>query len=143
MSARTTDVLNAVEGLRELQDAALAKQEKTIAALQDRLEEMEARASSPGSTVGKGTVAEREQKDHTNLFLKWFRRPTDVGARQELENIEAHLARKDMSIGVPASGGFAVPEQLARELSGSSISSPPFATWSRFARSVRPTSKCL
>lgn len=73
MSARTTDVLNAIEGLRESNDVALAKQEKTIADLQNRLEEMESKAGSPGRTVPND--ATREQVEHKKLFENWLRNP--------------------------------------------------------------------
>ena len=36
-------------------------------------------------------------------------RHDDVTARTELQNFQAHLAKKDMSIGTPSQGGFAVP----------------------------------
>lgn len=108
-------MLDEIKSALAERDEAIATELKAVktenAELSNRLEEIEAKASMPGKMA-----ATRESDEHCRLFLKWFSRPHDATARQELENIQTHLSRKDMLIGTPSQGGYAVPEELAREI---------------------------
>jgi HK97 family phage major capsid protein len=57
--------LNAIDGLREANEVALAAQKKDMAALQDRLEEIESKAGSPGKTVGAAKPRREWKTFHT------------------------------------------------------------------------------
>ena len=63
MSARTTDLLNAIEGISEAQDAFIAKAEKKIDSLTERLEEIEAKGTRPGKTA-----KDERQSEEMQLF---------------------------------------------------------------------------
>lgn len=83
--------------------------------LLDRIEELEARAKAPGRADAPRTT-EYERK-HVELFRGLLRNPRDAGAINALKTFEdQQLERKDVSIGTPAAGGFAVPEVIAREV---------------------------
>lgn len=75
---------------------------------QERMEELEARASSPGKT------AEQKAKDEQKaLFIDWMRHK---GQAPHIEQQLIDLQRKDVTIGSPAGGGVAVPEEVARDI---------------------------
>jgi HK97 family phage major capsid protein len=71
------------------------------------LEELQARASSPGKTGD--TAASRE---HKKRFEAWLRKPHDSHAKNELDEFERREA-KAVQISTQADGGFAVPEEIA------------------------------
>lgn len=74
----------------------------------ERLEELESRASNPGKSA-----QEKNKDEYKSLFIDWIRNkgqsPLD---EQKLQD----MARKDVTIGSNAGGGFAVPEEIAREI---------------------------
>jgi len=74
----------------------------------ERLEELESRASKPGATA-----QEKAANEYKSTFLDWIRHkgnsPLD---EQKLQD----MARKDVTIGSGAGGGFAVPEEISREI---------------------------
>lgn len=88
--------------------------------LTDRVEELESRRNQPGSTV-----IDKLNNEHKATFEKWIRgKGRDYQAEQKLQELEqrmaveskAHPERKDVTIGTPSAGGFAVPEQIGREI---------------------------
>ena len=108
---RTLDEFIAAEGsgIR----AAIKQLQGENAAYLERIEELESRAKSPGKTAGGQS---REQVEHKALFEAWLRRPGDATAKMRLEEFQVALSRKDVTIGTDSAGGFAVPEQIAREI---------------------------
>lgn len=79
----------------------------------ERVEELEARAKTPGKTV--------EQKlddEHMTKFLKAMRGGfQDQRALLDLKQAESAVyEQKDVTIGTPAAGGYGVPEQIATEI---------------------------
>ncbi len=74
----------------------------------ERLEELEAKASAPGKTA-----QEKNHDEYKTTFVDWVRSkgnsPLD---EQKLQD----LAKKDITIGTGSAGGFAVPEEIAREI---------------------------
>jgi HK97 family phage major capsid protein len=91
-------------------DARLGPIERTLAALLDRVEERESRGTSPGRVATMSTKA----VEHRQLFVDWLRKPRDVVRQERLSNFEAE--HKDVTIGTGAAGGFAVPEEIGREV---------------------------
>jgi HK97 family phage major capsid protein len=92
---------------------AMLEHNKRLMSLEERVEEQEARALSPGRT-GAGRTRERE---YTEIFVKNVRCAfKDPGLLMELENAQRALERRDVTIGSSAGGGYAVPEQISREV---------------------------
>lgn len=83
------------------------------AAQRDRIEELEARADRPGRTA-----SDKRRAVYKGAFIDWIRAK---GASAPLEQQMADLAKeayaqKDVTIGSPSGGGYAVPEEIAREI---------------------------
>ena len=74
------------------------------------LEDLQSRQSSPGRT------GERENEMHVKLFCDWIRKPRDGGKRQALGDFQEKMLGKSLSVGTAADGGFAVPEQIGRDV---------------------------
>ena len=74
----------------------------------ERLEELESRSKSPGKT------AEQKAKDeYKESFEAWIRHK---GSSPVHEQKLHEMAKKDVTIGTNAGGGFAVPEEIARQI---------------------------
>lgn len=74
----------------------------------ERLEELEAKAKSPGKTA--------EQKLHDEYktnFIEWIRNKGQAPL-QEQKMVE--LQKKGVTIGAASGGGYAVPEEISREI---------------------------
>jgi HK97 family phage major capsid protein len=78
--------------------------------LQERVEEIEARRSSPGKTRD-----EKAAREHVERFTNWLRKSTDPRREAELRDFE-DKEFKDVTIGTSAAGGFAVPEEISRQI---------------------------
>jgi len=122
MSARTSDLIDAVEGTKAAIELISKDQKKDIeqlkaevADLKDRVEEREAKGKSPGRTE-TDAPASRQAREHLDRFTKWVRRPHDGGAQQALAQIQSDIEHKDVTVGSGPGGGFAVPEQISREV---------------------------
>lgn len=76
----------------------------------DAREDAESRSTSPGKT----RAAETEDREHMKVFSEWVRKPRNDETRRKLTEFE--MNRKAVSIGTPASGGYAVPEEIGREI---------------------------
>ncbi len=88
-------------------DARLRVVAESFDALENRVEEIEAKGSSPGK------VAEtRETREHKSRFEAWLRKPNDNATKNALGDFES----KNVNLGTDAAGGFAVPEEIAREI---------------------------
>ncbi len=79
----------------------------------ERIEELEARASSPGKT---GPA--KRQDEYKGVFVDWMRqRGSSPLHEQKLQDLAKKMVEaKDVTIGTSAAGGFAVPEEIAREI---------------------------
>lgn len=74
----------------------------------ERLEELESRSKSPGKT------AEQKNKDeYKETFIDWMRHKAQSPLHEQKMQ---DMAKKDVTIGSPAGGGVAVPEEIAREI---------------------------
>lgn len=88
--------------------------------LQERIETLEAQSAGPGAE----SKAEKEQSEYTALFFKGLRhRFEEPAINTELRGSETKmfaaaygLEEKDVTIGTGSAGGFAVPEQIARDI---------------------------
>lgn len=80
----------------------------------DRLEELESRAKSPGKTA-----VEKAQDEYKGAFINWVRgRGQSQADEQKMLDISRKMASegKAITIGTPAAGGFAVPEEISRQI---------------------------
>ena len=87
--------------------------EKEQGLIRERVEDLESRASAPGKTPVQKRAAE-----YLDAFMGWIRNkgqsPLD---EQKLQTISREMTiRGDVTIGTGAAGGFAVPEEIAREI---------------------------
>ncbi len=91
-------------------DGFVSRTQKTLDTIVDRVEEIESIAKTPGKTTGAGDgTYTRDQIEHKNVFLEWLRKPTDSSRKQRIEEAEREMEHKDVSIGTPSAGGYAVP----------------------------------
>ncbi len=79
------------------------KAEETLTKLNERLDEMETKSNRPGTGQASPEVVE-----HKAAFEKFMRKGDEEGLEE--------LQQKAMSIGSDPDGGFAVPEELDREI---------------------------
>jgi HK97 family phage major capsid protein len=76
--------------------------------MRERIEELESKRSQPGKT------AQQKIKDeYKESFTEWVRMK---GASPAHEQRLIDLAKKDVTVGTGSAGGFAVPEEIAREI---------------------------
>jgi HK97 family phage major capsid protein len=92
-------------------DAFIERHDATFTDLSNRVEEVEARASSPGKTAQT-----RETHEHKSRFEAWLRAPNDNGAKNALGDFESQLRKKNVNVTTAADGGFAVPEEIASQI---------------------------
>lgn len=95
---------------RDLADTLAAKQAEELArkALESRLSEIETKANRPG---GLSTQAVDE---HKAAFVDFMRKGANGGAADRLFDLQAKAA--DVRVATGASGGFALPKELAAEV---------------------------
>jgi HK97 family phage major capsid protein len=81
--------------------------------LTERIESLEASASSPGRTA---LVKMREE--HSRTFIAAVRHKfEDTSLNAKVQDLQKQLwDQKDITIGTPAAGGYAVPEEISREI---------------------------
>lgn len=81
--------------------------------LKERIEEFEARAKLPGAS---GLI--KKQSEYKGVFLDWVRHKGQSPLHeQQLQDLAKQLVeRKDITIASGAGGGFAVPEEISREI---------------------------
>ena len=80
-------------------------------AMQERIEELEAKKNDPGFGA-----KEKRQDEYKQTFLAWIRSAgQDADAEAKMRSQYRDLQdRKEVNIGTPASGGYAVPEEISR-----------------------------
>ncbi|HEU4603159.1 MAG TPA: phage major capsid protein, partial [Steroidobacteraceae bacterium] len=70
----------------------------------ERIEELETRSKQPGKTA--------QEKNHDEYKANWIKWVRNKGIDSEAEIKMTDLMRKDVTIGTPSSGGYAVPEEI-------------------------------
>jgi HK97 family phage major capsid protein len=79
----------------------------------ERIEELESRANQPGRTG-----SEKLRSEYKSTFIDWIRskgQAADLEAKLKALHSKA-IEMKDVTIGTPAAGGYAVPEEISREI---------------------------
>ncbi len=92
---------------------AVKDEEVERKALKDRIEELEARQKQPGFNE-----SQKRNAKYSEHFLSYVRAGGNSrGDEQQMTEIaQKAFEAKDVTIGVPAAGGFALPEQIARDI---------------------------
>ena len=122
------------------QDDRMTKVEKTLAGVVDRIEEQESKAVIPGRTGAATSV----KRDHVVKFCQALRGKFANPAHLiELENVERALGRKDVSIGTGSAGGFAVPEEISRQIERLELKLSPVRGLVRVVRTMTSDYKVL
>jgi HK97 family phage major capsid protein len=87
--------------------------EKKLDSTKDRLELLEATADRP-----RATPQDKIRSEHKSNFLKWLRSGgQDHGAVNAQMELEAKAREfKDVSTGTTTAGGFALPEEISRDV---------------------------
>jgi len=80
----------------------------------ERIEELESRRDQPGRT---GPV-DKLRSEYKQTFIDWMRaKGSDATLESKLRSLQAKaIEMKDVTIGTAAAGGYAVPEEIAREI---------------------------
>ena len=91
----------------------LKKHLEVVAELKDRLEEIEAKSNTPGKTP-----AEKRGNEYREHFTNWLRNkgnsPLD---EQKLQDVTRQMMEhKDVTVGSPGGGGFALPKEIAAKI---------------------------
>ena len=81
--------------------------------MRERIEELESRSNQPGRTM-----AEKRQSEYKTTFMEWVRyKGQSPLHEQQLQNIVRSMVEaKDVTIASGPGGGFAVPEEISREI---------------------------
>lgn len=89
-----------------------AKQAEELArkALEKRLDEIETKGNRPGTTAAK----EQAAQEHKAAFIEFARKGANGGAMEALYQIEQKAA--DVRTSTGASGGFALPKEIADQV---------------------------
>jgi HK97 family phage major capsid protein len=97
--------------------AALIERDNAIGGrldtLLDRIEAIEARNSNSGITANRNTF----HGEWNARFFDWMRKSDDESRKNELHEIQKRgVERKEITIGSNLGGGFAVPEEISRQV---------------------------
>jgi HK97 family phage major capsid protein len=100
-------------------DEAIAKRlggiESKLTEFGEKFDTIEEHQAIQASAVKTGFDGEtRESREHKRLFTNWVRKPHDSSTKQALGDFQTNT--KTLSIGSSADGGYAVPEELLRDV---------------------------
>jgi HK97 family phage major capsid protein len=85
-----------------------------IDTLEERVERIEAHGERPHQGADKNFS--REDNEHKSVFLEWVRNPRDAVRVNRLSEAQHEIAKKDVSIGANAAGGFALPKEISSKI---------------------------
>ena len=100
-------IKGAVDQQAEALDAFKQANDERFEQLQERVEQIEDKGSRPGRTSNP------QDEEHKELFEAWMRRPRDHQVNERLSNFQS---AKAVTIATPADGGYAVPEEIGRQI---------------------------
>lgn len=126
-------------------DAKLAKMDEHIEGMQEaksKLEKIEAKLARPGVLDGGRQQGEiKEAAEYRQAFMSWVRNPSDVRATGELQQKQRELKKANAAAlggddgwetratatvtSTGASGGFALPEVIERQIARLSVDISP------------------
>jgi HK97 family phage major capsid protein len=140
------EIKSAIDKMGEAQDVFVKSQrerldgfQKGIDGLTDRIEGIEAKANTPGRTGDPGET--KESREHIALFKSWLRAPKNPETNRKLSEFE--MNRKAASIATPASGGYAVPEEISSDIAQMQLKYSPVRNLVRISRASTSDMKRL
>lgn len=115
---------------KDLADTLKAKQDVELknAAFEKRLAEVETKANRPGAAA----AADEDNLEHKAAFLDFMRKGQNGGAMAKLFELQEKAT--DVRVATPASGGFALPKQIATEIAKQILDISPIRAISRVVR---------
>lgn len=103
----------AFDEFKKVQDRQLAGIKHEQSELLDRIESLEAKGMRPGLTAGE----RKADAEHLRAFKNWLKSPHDTRLQSALSEAEAAaFEHKDILVGTPSSGGYAVPTTIHDKL---------------------------
>lgn len=118
-----SEVLRVVEGISTAFDEFKQRNDSDLGSLRERLEALEAGRDRPRA-AGAGTTT--EQGEYKSVFLDWIRKPSDKLYERRLTEAAHDLSKKDVTIGTPSAGGYALPEEISRAIENRERQLNPF-----------------
>jgi HK97 family phage major capsid protein len=109
-----------------------------VAELRDRLEEIEAKGYGPGR-LAAGSNA--ESREHVKLFEAWLRAPRNGETNRKIAEFE--MQAKSVSVASSADGGYAVPEEIGRDIAALQLKYSPVRGLVRVSRASTSDMKRL
>lgn len=111
------ELLDAVNSVVDSFDSFKAQADKKQAELLDRIEILESVKDAPRKTAANDdNYYGRDQFEHKDVFVEWMRSPGNGAAKRRLEEAENEMAKKNVTIGTDASGGYALPALIADQV---------------------------
>lgn len=112
IKSRKPDVVSEEKMNRMVADVAaqIAAEAKARAALESQIRDIEAKSNRPNGAI----QSSQAQDEYKSAFIEWMRNPMDRGAEAKLFDIQRKAV--DVRTSVGGSGGFALPEQIARDI---------------------------
>jgi HK97 family phage major capsid protein len=124
METKVTETLEKFAGkVEDLAATANANFER----LADRIENLEAQADRPKGA----TSVSPAQSEYHKTFSEWLRQPHDEHRKTRLSECAHDLSKKDVSISVPSQGGYAVPEEISRQIARRAVDLNPMRQYIR------------
>ncbi len=110
-------VSDGVKALRESYD-------EKFGGLAERIERIEAQGDRPGKVDSK--EFSKEQNEYKAEFLSWMRKPSDRVRENRLSEASHEFGKKDVTIGTGSAGGYALPEEISRQIENRERQLNPF-----------------
>lgn len=112
-----SEVIKAVNEIGESVLSMRKENDKRLDELQARIETIETKGDTPRLAANDDNFGgTSDQREHKAKFIDWIRKPHDGITKRILDEAESEIQKKNVVIGTDASGGYAVPELIAREI---------------------------
>jgi len=126
-----TELLKAVDKIGESFDGFKQTTGKSLEKIGQRIDGLQERVEISESTQGRpekysGGAFSKDQSEYKTTFLDWMRHSRDKVYEVRLAEAQHELGKKDVSIGVNAAGGFALPEEISRAIENRERQLNPF-----------------
>lgn len=112
--------------------SAKAALELSLKNMQTRLDEIETKANRPGGAAQDKALAD----EHKSVFLEFMRKGANGGAMEKLFQLQEKAT--DVRVATPASGGFALPKEIATEIAKQILDISPIRSVARVVRVGTP-----
>ena len=113
-----TKLTDAIDGIGKAHEQFVEKANKSLDAMTDRIEGLEANSDRPkGAVHSNGEKYSRDENEHKSVFLNWLRNPRDGSAKRHLDEAQDEINEgKAVTLGSDPGGGFALPAEIANDV---------------------------